>query len=321
MGSLPLDRVNVTRPFQIVGTDYAGPFNVKQTRIRNPVITKAYVVIFICFITKAIHIELASDMTTNTFLSCFKRFISRRNKPTKVYCDNGSYYKGADNVLRELYNLLNSTGHQNKVLEYGTSERITFNFIPSYSPVFGGLWEAGVKSVKYHMKRVIGNAVLTFEELYTVLVQIESILNSRPLTPLSRDCNDMTYLTPAHFLTGAPFTSYPELNLMDVNVGKLSFWRQCTQMQQTFWRQWHKQYLVMLQSRPKWQNQQPNLQKGTMVLLRSDSISPLSWPVGRIVNVIPGRDNLVRALDVKTAKGFIVRTSVMKVSPLPIDYN
>lgn len=321
MGSLPLDRVNVTRPFQIIGTDYGGPFNVKQSRIRKPVLTKAYIVIFVCFVTKAIHIELVSDMTTNSFLACLKRFIFRRNKPTKIYCDNAAYYKGANNILNDLYELQNSTSHQDAVHDYCNTERISFHFIPSYSPVFGGLWEAGIKSVKYHIKRVIGQAVLTYEELNTVLVQIEGILNSRPLTPMSADPDDMSYLSPAHFLTGSTLTSYPELNLVGENVGKLSFWKQCEQMQQTFWHQWHKQYLVMLQSRPKWKGVQPNLQIGTMVLIKNDNVSPLQWPMGRIVDVKPGKDGKVRALDVKTAKGFIITTSIMKVCPLPIDNN
>lgn len=321
MGSLPLDRVNMTRPFQIIGTDYGGPFNVKQSRIRKPVITKAYIVIFVCFVTKAIHIELASDMTTNTFLACLKRFIFRRNKPTKIYCDNAAYYKGANNILNDLYELQNSTSHQNAVNDFCNTERISFHFIPSYSPVFGGLWEAGIKSVKYHIKRVVGQAVLTYEELNTVLVQIEGILNSRPLTPMSADHEDMSYLSPAHFLTGSSLTSYADLNLVGENVGKLSFWKLCVQMQQTFWRQWHKQYLVMLQSRPKWKGVQTNLEIGTMVIIKSDNVSPLQWPIGRIVDVMPGRDGKVRALNVKTAKGSIINTSIMKVCPLPIDYN
>ncbi|XP_028175488.1 uncharacterized protein LOC114363843 isoform X2 [Ostrinia furnacalis] len=223
MGSLPLDRVQMTRPFQIVGTDYGGPFYVKQSRIRKPVITKAYIVIFVCFVTKAIHIELASDMSTNTFLACLKRFIARRNKPTKIYCDNAANYKGANNVMKDLYKLFDTTEHQNAVMNYSNSERITFHFIPSYSPVFGGLWEAGIKSVKHHMKRVIGDTVLTYEEMYTVVVQIESILNSRPITPMSRDPEDMSYLTPGHFLTGSPLITYPEINVTDEPIGRLSF--------------------------------------------------------------------------------------------------
>ncbi|KAJ8708921.1 hypothetical protein PYW07_013525 [Mythimna separata] len=321
MGSFPLDRVNMTRPFQIVGTDYGGPFSVKQTRIRNPVITKAYIVLFVCFVTKAVHIELASDMSTNTFLGCLKRFISRRNKPTKIYCDNGACYKGAANVLKELYDLQASTSHQDTVTEFCNTERISFHFIPSYSPVFGGLWEAGIKSVKYHMKHCIAycNTVLTYEELYTVIVQIEGILNSRPLTPLSRDPDDMSYLTPGHFLTGSPLCSYPELDLSNVNVGRLSFWKQCEQMQQLFWKKWHKYYLVLLQNRPKWKSIQPNLKPGDMVILKYDNINPLNWPVGRILNVMPGKDGFVRALEVKTAKGSVIRTSVMKVCPFPIN--
>lgn len=319
MGSLPSARVNVTRPFQIIGTDYGGPFNVKQSRIRSPVITKAYIVIFVCFVTKAIHIELASDMTTNTFLACLKRFISRRNKPTKIYSDNAAYYKGASNVLNDLYKLQNSTSHQEKVQDFCNAERISFHFIPSYSPVFGGLWEAGIKSVKYHIKRVIGQTVLTYEELYTVLVQIEGILNSRPLTPMTADQEDMSYLSPAHFLTGSSLSSYPELNLVGENVGKLSFWKQCVQMQQSFWHQWHKQYLVMLQSRPKWKGVQPNLEIGTMVIIKNENVAPLQWPIGRIVAVMPGKDGKVRALSVKTAKGSIITTSIMKVCPLPLD--
>lgn len=318
MGSLPLDRVKMSRPFQIVGTDYAGPFYVKQTRIRKPVITKAYIVIFICFTTKAIHIELASDMTTNTFLGCLKRFIARRNKPTKIYCDNGTYFKGANNVLKELYHMQNSTDHQNAVNNFCNEERISFHFIPSYSPVFGGLWEAGIKSIKYHVKRVVSDTVLTYEELYTVLVQIESILNSRPLTPMSRDENDMSYLSPAHFLTGSSLMSYPELNLVEANVGKLSFWKKCTQMQQHFWQQWHKQYLTTLQNRPKWTNSQVDLKEGMMVILRNKNVSPLKWPVGRIVSVLPGKDGKVRALNVKTVTGSIMQTSIMNVCPLPL---
>ncbi|KAL0803434.1 hypothetical protein ABMA28_017281 [Loxostege sticticalis] len=319
MGSLPLDRVKMTRPFQIVGTDYGGPFYVKQSRVRKPVITKAYIVIFICFVTKAIHIELASDMTTNTFLACLKRLIARRNKPSKIYCDNAAYYKGANNVMKELYEMFNTTAHHNSVMDYANSERISFNFIPSYSPVFAGLWEAGIKSIKHHMKRVIGNTVLTYEEMYTVVVQIESILNSRPITPMTRDFDDMSYLTPGHFLTGSPLTTYPEINLADEPIGRLSFWKQCTKMQQCFWKQWHKQYLVMLQSRPKWKHESANIKIGTMVLLKDDNASPLNWPVGRVLNVMPGKDGKVRALEIKTAKGSIIRTSIMKICVLPIN--
>lgn len=319
MGSLPKERVCVARPFERVGIDYAGPFTLKFARVRKPVHCKGYVLLFICFVTKAVHIELASNLTTDNFLNCLKRFIARRNKPSQIFCDNASTYKCANTQLQELYKLQNSDNHRALVHNYTSDQGIEFKFVPAYSPVFAGVWEAGIKNIKYHLKRVVGNCVLTYEEFNTVLIQIEGILNSRPLTKMSSDPNDMSYLTPGHFLTGAPLTCYPEPNVTDKPVNRLSFWKQCTHMQQSFFKQWSKQYLTMLQNRPKWKSEKPNLTVGELVLLKSENISPLKWPMARIVSVYPGKDNKVRALDVKTANGHIIRTSLMKVCPLPID--
>ncbi|XP_028158059.1 uncharacterized protein LOC114351145 [Ostrinia furnacalis] len=110
MGSLPSARVNACRPFEKVGVDFAGPVAVKNSRIRKPVIGKGYIALFVCFVTKAIHLELCSDLTTECFLACFKRFIARRNLPSDVYCDNGTTFKRARNKLDEFYILHFSQG-------------------------------------------------------------------------------------------------------------------------------------------------------------------------------------------------------------------
>ncbi|XP_049871346.1 uncharacterized protein LOC126370517 isoform X2 [Pectinophora gossypiella] len=320
MGSLPSDRVNPSRPFEKVGIDFGGPFSIKLHRVRKPLILKAYIVLFVCFITKAIHIELVSNMTTECFLQCLKRFISRRNKPSVIYCDNGSTFKGAKNQLKELHSLHSNKKHQDQVGHYASNLGIQFSFIPSYSPVFGGLWEAGIKSAKYHLKRVVGQQILTYEELNSVIIQIEGILNSRPILSLPLvDSNDMSYLTPAHFLTGTSLTSYPEPDLTDVPISRLSFWRQCTQMIQSFWKTWSKQYLTQLQSRPKWHHNVPNIKKDSLVILKMDNTSPLVWPMARVEQVFPGSDSKVRALTVRTSKGTVIRTSVTKVCVLPIN--
>lgn len=227
MGSLPYDRVNQARPFQKVGMDYCGPYLIKQSRLRNVITTKGYVLLFVCFVTKCIHIELVSDMTTECFMAAFKRFISRRNLPSDIYCDNAATYKGANNQLEELYLLQASSSHQSNVHDYCSSLGVNFHMIPSYSPVFGGLWESGVKSIKYHLKRVVGSVVLTYEELYTILVQIEGILNSRPITKLTNDVNDLSYLTPAHFLVGAPLYTYPDSDVTNIPTNRLNFWNMC----------------------------------------------------------------------------------------------
>lgn len=320
MGSLPQGRVTISRPFQNVGVDFCGPFYIKQARIRKPLITKCYVALFVCFAVKAIHMEVLSDLTTECFLAALKRFIGRRGKPTIIHCDNGSTFKGANNQLKEFYKIYNSYIDKNKIENVSTEEGIRFKFIPSYSPVFGGLWEAGVKSAKYHLKRVIGNNQLSYEEFNTLIIQIEGILNSRPLTQLSNDPSDLTYLTPGHFLIGAPLTTFPEPNLTDIPQNRLKFWKLCTQMQQSFWDKWHKDYLAQLQSRPKWQQESPNVKKGMLVLLKQDHVPSQKWPLARIEKVIPGADGKIRVVHVKTQNGTYIR-SITKIAKLPIYEN
>lgn len=319
MGSLPADRVNVSRPFQKVGIDFAGPILVKQSRHRGVLTSKGYIAVYVCFVTKAIHLELVSDLTTDTFLASFKRFVSRRNIPSEVYCDNAGTFKSASKQLTELYNLNTSKSHQTQVQSTAAQMGINFNFIPSYSPVFGGLWEAAVKSVKYHLKRVLGSHTFTFEQLYTVLAEIESVLNSRPLTPMSSDVNDTCYLTPRHFLTGAPLKCIPEKDVSNLPDNRLKFWNKCTAIKQQFWRQWSKQYLHVLQNRPKWKDSRPNVKVGDLVILNEIDQPRLSWPMARVTQVFPGTDGKVRAMEVIKANGHSHRTSITKICLLPLD--
>ncbi|XP_072403059.1 uncharacterized protein [Diabrotica undecimpunctata] len=178
---------------------------------------------------------------------------------------------------------------------------------PSYSPVFGGLWEAGVKSAKYHIKRVMGTNELTYEQFNTLIVQVEGILNSRPLMAMSQDPTNLEYLTPGHFLIGAPITSFPEPDITEVPKNRIKFWNLCTQMQQHFWKKWHQDYLTQLQNRPKWKNKLPNLKEDMLVLLKEDNIPSFKWALARITKVIPGKDKMVRVVKVKTKNGTYVR--------------
>lgn len=152
--------------------------------------------------------------------------------------------------------------------EYAAQNSIAFNFIPCYSPAWGGLWEAAVKSVKYHLKRVLGSVVLTYEQINTVLVEIVGIFNSRPLIPLSSDINNYDYLTPGHFLIGCSPIMYPEINYTETPQNRLNFWNSCTKIKQSFWKIWSKQYINVLQNRPKWRNETPNIKVGSLVVLR-----------------------------------------------------
>jgi len=180
MGDLPNYRVTPAKPFARSGVDYCGPIHIKSGQQRNAKITKAYISIFICLCTKAIHIELVSDLTTDAFLNALKKFVARRGKVSHVFSVNGTNFQGASNQLKELHQLLHSRTHQEKVDRMLKEDNIEWHFIQPHAPHFGGIWESAVKSAKYHLKRIVGDAALNFEEMYTALALIEAVLNSRP---------------------------------------------------------------------------------------------------------------------------------------------
>ncbi|XP_048483697.1 uncharacterized protein LOC125488552 isoform X1 [Plutella xylostella] len=322
MGSLPAGRVNKpSRPFEIIGVDFCGPLEIKLSRIRRSVIGKGYILVCVCFATKAIHLELASDLTTETFLACFRRLISRRGLPTEVHCDNASTFKCANSQLVELYSLQSSQRHRAQVYEFASQRGIDFHFIPSYSATFGGIWESAVKSTKHHLKRVLQKNVLTYEQMNTVLTEIECILNSRPLLPLSTEPDDFCYLTPGHFITGSALTMYPEKNVSDIPQNRLKFWQLCTSLKQKFRNTWHKYYLNILQNRPKWRQEQHNVKLGSLVILKEDNIPNMCWPMARIVKLFPGHDGKVRAVEVRTPNHKTHHRSIHKICILPIEDN
>ncbi|UYV81320.1 hypothetical protein LAZ67_20000761 [Cordylochernes scorpioides] len=147
MGNLPTSRTNWTRPFTKTGIDFAGPVIVKTSNLRNARCDKAYIALFICMFSKAIHIELVTNLTTEAFLAALRRFISRRGRPAEINTDNATNFVGAYKDLRKLFN--------SNIHDFASSEEIKWNFIPPSSPHFGGLWEAGIKSVKYHLRRIV----------------------------------------------------------------------------------------------------------------------------------------------------------------------
>ncbi|XP_035228751.1 uncharacterized protein LOC118200871 [Stegodyphus dumicola] len=206
MDNLPKDRVVPTRPFEKVGLDFARPIITKPDLKRSKVTLKSYIALFIRFCTKAVHLEVVSELTTEAFLACLRRFIARRSKPAVIWSDNATNFKGARNIL----NAYNDICKSNPIQGFSAEEGIQWKFIPPASPHFGGLWEGNIKSVKRILLRVAKSAIMNFEELTTLVTQIEAFLNSRPLSPLSSDPNDLQPITPGHFLTGSAMLSYPE---------------------------------------------------------------------------------------------------------------
>ncbi|XP_045456928.1 uncharacterized protein LOC123666956 [Melitaea cinxia] len=315
MGDLPADRVTAIRPFAGVGTDFAGPFLVKSSHLRNARSHKAYLCVFVCLSTKAVHLELVSALSTEAFVATLSRFVSRRGVPDLIRSDCGTNYKGTDRYLNEVVDFLSS----NKTyLGTEMSKRgIQWKFDPPACPHWGGIFEAVVKVAKTHLRRVIGETILTFEELATVFCKIEAVLNSRPLGPLSSDPNDLEVLTPGHFLIGQPLNALPEYPFKDVKSSRLSRFDLLQQMTQSFWHRWSLEYLHLLQQRVKWSDKTDPPQVGDLVLVKEPNALPLYWRRGRIVKLSYGSDGVPRVAEVLVGDSVLQR-AVATLSRLPI---
>ncbi|XP_036146422.1 uncharacterized protein LOC118646820 [Monomorium pharaonis] len=317
MGSLPSDRITPSRPFAVTGVDFAGPIITLVNKGRGRKTCKSYIALFICFSTKAIHLEATSELSTAAFLATLRRFIGRRGVPIRICSDNATNFVGAKRELEELYAFVR-TSINGTVGDTLQERGIEWRFIPPYSPHLGGLWEAGVKSCKYHLRRIMGDTLFTFEKLSTALIQIEACLNSRPISPMSSDPSDLEPLTPGHFLVGGPLIRLPDPDISDVKINRLDRWEMIQRSVQEFWRRWAAEYVANLQSRVKWKTRQENLRVNDLVLLKEDNLPPLKWKLGRIIEVHTGPDALVRVATIRTTDGLVKRTTA-KLCKLPLD--
>ncbi|XP_058443677.1 uncharacterized protein LOC131425643 [Malaya genurostris] len=319
MGDLPAERVTPAPAFLRVGIDYCGPFNIRNSQ-RKGVPLKCYICLFVCLVVKAVHVEIVFDLTTEAFIAALKRFVARRGKPEIIICDNAANFVGARRELCELHRLFREEQCRNSIITEAAKEAIEFKFIPAKSPNFGGLWEAAVKSLKGHMRKVIGNSILRADEFQTVVTQIEACLNSRPITQMSNDHRDLEALTPGHFLIQRSLTAIPEPNLTEIPDNRLSKWQRLQQFTQTIWKRWSTDYLSDLQNRNKWSRRKNNLHIGTMVLIKEENLPPLKWQLARVIELHPGSDNITRVVTVRTKCG-TYRRGIQKICILPISDN
>ncbi|XP_052743984.1 uncharacterized protein LOC128199256 [Bicyclus anynana] len=318
MADLPTCRLDISKAFSNTGIDYCGPFYTTLARGRGIKSQKAYVCIFICLTTRAVHVEVAPDLTTHSFLNAWKRFVSRRGHVNSVRTDQGSNFKGAKAYLSELYEFLNSEYDEAFKKELANS-RISWVMNPPNAPHFGGSWESAVKSFKTHLLRVIGNQILTYEELLTVLCQIEAVLNSRPLGLLSEDPAEPSPITPAHFLNTTPLKLLPAADVLSEKSSLLSRFSLLDKLVQSYWKRWRDEYLHTLQVREKWNTESRPIQINTVVLIMQDNAPPLHWPLGIIEKLYTGIDGRSHVALVKTKNGTFKRP-VMRLCPLPIQY-
>lgn len=164
--ALPAFRTTKDHPFTFTGVDFAGPLYVKQSNKME----KAYLVLYTCAVSRAVHLDLVNDMSTEAFIRSFKRFTSRRGIPNDVKSDNGKTFKAASKQLVALFDCP-------EVKKYLSDQRIRWTFNLEKAPWWGGFFERLFKSVKRCLYKILRNARVTSEELYTVLTEIEATLN------------------------------------------------------------------------------------------------------------------------------------------------
>ena len=316
MGQLPPCRATPAPPFTATGADFAGPFTLRKGHTRKPVLIKGYVCLFICLTTKSVHLELVMDLSTESFLAAFRRFVSRRGLPSTFITDNGTNFVGARRELEGMYKLLSTQAAQESVSQYLSNNQIVWSHSPARSPHFGGIWEAGVKQMKALLHKHLGTQRLTSEEFSTVIIEVEAILNSRPLTPLdSAPLDGSQVLTPGHFLVGRSLKALPTRPDVNSKITSLRRWNLCQRLTQDLWDRWSQDYLKQLQQFHHWKHPKRLVKVGDIVLLKDSELFNRSWPLARVEQVHPGADGLVRVVTLRTEKGSYKR-AVTRLVPL-----
>ncbi|UYV63346.1 hypothetical protein LAZ67_2003803 [Cordylochernes scorpioides] len=289
--SLPEDRVRDAAVFEIVGVDLTGHLILKNKK-------KAWIVIFTCAVYRGVHLELVTSLSMEAFLQAFRRFIARRGRPLIVYSDNGTNFKGIANALKKI--------DFSRLKCDPTLKNITWKFIPPGAPWWGGWWERLIGMMKQLLFRILGQTSLGYEELSTVMCDVESLMNTRPLTYLTEESEDLAPLTPSLFLHEVREVGVPDLDLID-NQTLSRKYQYIKRVREDLRERFRIEYFGFLRQETRRLKTTIPLKVGDMVLIGQESLKRLHWPLARIIQLYPGKDGLVRVAKVKTSSGDKIR--------------
>lgn len=309
MADLPKERITPdSPPFTYVGADYFGPITVKRGRSE----VKRYGVIFTCFTTRAIHLELANSLDTDSCINAIRRFISRRGQVQQIRSDNGTNLTSAD---RELKNAVKEWNKSYKLQVTLQQKGIEWIYNPPTASHYGGIWERLIKEVKQILLALTKDQTLDDESLHTFFCEVEAIINSRPLTTLSDSPNDLEPLTPNHLLLLKGQPTLPPGSFQKSDSYSRRRWKQIQYLSDIFWKRWVREYLPTLQERQKWLKQKRNYMCGDVVLI-ADPVAPrASWMLGRVIDTKKDSKGMVRSLTLKT-KTNVIERPITKVALL-----
>ena len=308
MADLPPSRLRLLRPaFYSTGVDCFGPFLVKRGRSNE----KRWGVILKCLTTRCVHLDLLYSMDSDSFLMALRRFVARRGTPFEILSDQGTNFRGGDRELQESFAAMSPTLQMELA-----KQKIQFRYNPPNSPHFGGAWEREVRSVKTALKVTVGSQTLTEEVLRTVLIEVEGILNAKPLGYVSSDVADPDPVTPNYLLMGRPDASLPQVIYPASEVLSRRRWRHSQVLADQFWSHFIKRYLPTLQPRQKWQSDIENITPGTVVMIVDHHLPRALWPVGKVKDVHISADGRIRSANIQV-KDKVYQRSVAHLIKLP----
>ena len=314
MADLPPERCSTSPPFTYTGVDLFGPFTIKQGRKEH----KRYGVMFTCLASRAVHIEISASLDTDSFLHALRRFIARRGQISQLRCDNGTNFVGAERELREALTEMKKDHIQHELLKHN----IQWIFNPPAASHMGGSWERQIRTVRKvlaQLSREFGD-MFDDESFHTLMCEVEAIINSRPMTTVSADPDDMEPLTPNNILTMKSGVILPPpgtFQRSDIYMRKR--WRRVKHAANIFWTRWRREYLLTLQARQKWNQPHRSMVQGDIVIIKDDSLPRNHWPMGRVIETEPDRKGIVRSVRVKTSTTQLRRPVDRLVLLVPVE--
>lgn len=300
MAELPTDRFEQVPPFTSSAVDYFGPFYIKEGRKEM----KRYGVLFTCMDSRAIHLEIATSLTTDSFLNAYRRFVCRRGPIQQLRSDQGTNFVGAKNELEAALHEMNHNKIQRELLK-DNCDWFAWKMNVPHASHMGGVWERQIKTVRSVLTGLLENHgnQLDDESLRTLMIEAEAIVNSRPLTTDDlTDPDSQDVLTPNHLLTmKSSIILAPPGNFQRADVYSKKRWRRVQQLADEFWQRWRKSYLQSLQTRQKWTTPMKNVEVGDIVILKDDSVPRNCWKLARVETTYPDADGYVRKVKVAVA--------------------
>ena len=325
MSSFPKGRVTIATPFSKIGLDYLGPLYVKTAGDTN----KVWICLFTCLITRAVHLEMVQNLSTEEFLMALRRFVAIRGSPEEIISDNAQQFKLANETLKMVWQRIIQC---EEVQNYSSDHGIKWKFIVEYAPWMGGFYERLVGLVKRSLRKTIGRKILTTIQMQTFLKETESMLNTRPLVYVGDDINSTITLTPAHFLSLNPklgLSSMDDDDDEDYLPHKssantlLKMWKKGQKLLNQFWKVWQNEYLLSLRERFQSKLKSGRVQSrfepnvGDVVIIKED-IPRSCWKFGKITHLVKSTDGQIRSAKVKLSSGRIVGRPLNLLFPIEI---